>query len=183
MIRNVHYRELPVPVSRVGPLLDGILEPDSIWPSAGWPALRLSDGLAVGSAGGHGPIRYQVSDYRPGSRVEFTFDPAIGLAGTHALELHAGPRPATTVVRHVLIGRPRGSALLAWPLAIRWLHDALIEDLLDNLATAAGHPPVRPARWSPWVRLARRAVGRRPVTPGRTLSAPPSRTASGDSTP
>lgn len=152
---------MPVPVSQVGPLLDGILEAHSIWPSAGWPALRLDEGLSVGSSGGHGPIRYHVSDYRPGRRIEFTFDPAIGVEGTHALELHAGSRPGTTLVRHVMIARTHGRGRLTWPLAIRWLHDALLEDLLDNVATAAGHPPVRPARWSPWVRLMRRAVGRR----------------------
>lgn len=167
MIRNVHSRELPVPMASVGPLLSGILEPDSIWPSAGWPRLRLDRGLAVGSSGGHGPIRYRVSDYQPGKRLEFRFDPSLGIDGTHALELHAGSSgPGSTLVRHTLIGQPTAIATrLRWAFAIRWLHDALIEDLLDKMAVAAGHPPARPAKWSPWVRLLRRAVGRRSVTP------------------
>ncbi|GAB3409432.1 hypothetical protein [Flindersiella endophytica] len=167
MIRNVHCREVPVPVSEVGPLLDGILEADSIWPSAGWPALRLDHGLAVGSSGGHGPIRYRVTDHQPGKRLEFAFDPSMGVEGTHALELHAGARPGSTLVRHTLIGRPTAATRLRWAFAIRWLHDALIEDLLDNVAVAAGHPPAKPARWSPWVRLLRRAVGRRRATSAR----------------
>jgi hypothetical protein len=165
MIRNVHCRELPVPIAEVGPLLDDVLSPDSIWPTAGWPALRLDHGLTIGSSGGHGPIRYRVSDYRPGRRVEFAFAPSMGVEGTHALELHDGSRPGSTLVRHTLIGRPTAAMRLRWAFAIGWLHNALIEDLLDNIAVAAGHPPAKPARWSPWVRLLRRAIQRRSVTP------------------
>jgi hypothetical protein len=171
MIRNVHSRELPVPVSEVGPLLDGLLEPGSVWPSAGWPTLRLDRGLVVGSAGGHGPIRYRVTGYQPGRRLEFRFDPSMGVDGTHVFELSAGPQPESTLVRHTLTGRPTFTGRLRWAFAIRWLHDALLEDLLDNVAVAVGHPPARPARWSPWVRLVRRAVGRR-ATPARTQPVP-----------
>src|SRR5262245_37287033 len=167
MIRNVHSRELPVPIASVGPLLDGVLGPDSIWPSEGWPALRLDGGLSVGSSGGHGPIRYRVSDYQQGKRLEFAFDPSMGIEGTHALELHSGGSgPGSTLVRHTLIGRPTAVATrLRWAFAIRWLHDALIEDLLDKVAVAAGCPPARPARWSPWVRLLRWVTSRRSVRP------------------
>lgn len=161
MIRNVHWRELPAPAERVGGLLDELASPGSVWPSTAWPALRLDRGLSVGSTGGHGPIRYHVSDYRPGRRVEFTFAHSMGIAGTHAFEVHAGRRPGTSLVRHTLIGRPHGVTRVTWALGIRWLHDALLEDLLDNVAAAVGHPPARPARWSPWVRLLRKAIVRR----------------------
>jgi hypothetical protein len=161
MIHNVHCRELPVPAERAGALLDDLASPGSVWPSAHWPALRLDRGLEIGSAGGHGPIRYHVSDYRPGRRVEFTFARTMGIDGTHAFEVHDGARPGTTLVRHTLIGRPRGITRLRWAFGIRWLHDALLEDLLDNVAVAVGQPPARPARWSPWVRLLRKAIVRR----------------------
>jgi hypothetical protein len=64
-----------------------------------------------------------------------------------------GPTPDSCVLRHVITGRLRGAGHLAWPLFVRWLHDAVLEDLLDNAATAVGHPPATPARWSPWVRV------------------------------
>jgi Polyketide cyclase / dehydrase and lipid transport len=161
MIRNVHSREIPVPPARVGALLDDLAAPGSVWPSAHWPALRLDRGLEVGSAGGHGPIRYHVSDYRRGRRLEFTFAPSMGIEGTHTFEVHAGTEPGSTLVRHVLTGQPRGITRLRWALGIRWLHDALVEDLLDNVATAVGHPPATRARWSPWVRLLRKSIIRR----------------------
>lgn len=41
------------------------------------------------------------------------------------------------------------------------LSDALVEDALTNAQIALGEPPT-PVPWSPWVRLLRRVVGRRP---------------------
>jgi hypothetical protein len=52
--------------------------------------------------------------------------------------------------------------VLGWPLAVRWLHDALIEDLLDNAELAATGTVRRPARWSPWVRMLRAHLGPTP---------------------
>lgn len=154
MIRNVHERDLPVASERLAPLLDSVAEPGhTVWPAPAWPALRLDRPLGVGAAGGHGPIRYACTAYIPGREVEFTFDPAVGLVGTHTLAVLDGPAPGRCVVRHVLEGRATGLVTsLRWALVIRWLHDALIEDMFDNVARAVGHPPVRPARWSLWVR-------------------------------
>jgi hypothetical protein len=147
MIENVHTRLFPDSDG----LIDRAVE---LWPSDRWPPLVLDRPLGVGADGGHGFVRYRCTGYVPGRRVEFTFDPRIGMVGTHVLEAVPGG------LRHTLTGRPHGVMRLGWPLAVRWLHDALIEDLLDNAARAAGHPPVRPARWSPWVRLLRARIGR-----------------------
>lgn len=146
MIENVHVRQIPDSAG----VIDEVVE---LWPSA-WPPLVLDRPLGVGAKGGHAFVRYSCTDYVPGRRVEFTFGPGFGLVGTHALEVVPGG------LRHVLTGRTRGLMRLGWPLAVRWLHDALIEDLFDNAATALGHPPVRPARWSPWVRLLHAAAKR-----------------------
>jgi hypothetical protein len=48
--------------------------------------------------------------------------------------------------------------LLVWPLAIRWLHDACLEDLLDRAGAEVGSPAASPSRWSPWVRVLRLAA-------------------------
>jgi hypothetical protein len=147
MIENVHTRRIP---DHAG-LVDRIVE---LWPSDRWPPLVLDRPLGVGADGGHGFVRYRCTDHAPGRRVEFTFAPGFGLVGTHVLEAVPGG------LRHTLTGRPRGAMRLWWPLAVRWLHDALIEDLMDNAARAAGHPPVHPARWSRRVRLLRAAARR-----------------------
>jgi hypothetical protein len=165
MVRNVHERLIPVPVERLAPLVD---HPDGSWPAPEWPALVLDRPVSVGARGGHGPIRYHVTAYEPGRRVAFAFDPGMGLSGTHTFTVEpAGPD--ATLVRHVLEGDVTGSARLRWALVIRWLHDALLEDLLDRAETAVGTGPARPARWSPWVRLVRRALpGAREVPVPRT---------------
>jgi hypothetical protein len=55
--------------------------------------------------------------------------------------------------------RALGIARLTWPLAIRWMHDALIEDSLDH-AERTVTARIHDARWSIFVRLLR-AVSRR----------------------
>jgi hypothetical protein len=146
MIENVHVRQIPDSAE----VIDRVVE---LWPRA-WPPLVLDRPLGVGAKGGHAFVRYSCTDYVPGERVEFTFSPRFGLVGTHVLEVVPGG------VRHTISARSRGWMLLGWPLAVRWLHDALFEDLFDNAARALGHPPVHRARWSPWVRLMRTATKR-----------------------
>lgn len=165
MISNVHQREYPVPPERLGELLDTLAGADDrLWPPA-WPPIRFDAPLGVGARGGHGPIRYSVTAYQPASRVEFRFDPGIGLIGGHALEVLDGDRPHTSVLRHTAIARAGNARTrVRWALVIRWLHDAVIEDLLDRAGVETGHPAARPGRWSPWVRLLRTA--RRPRTLG-----------------
>ena len=149
LIRNVHARDYG---TAPGALLDSILDPArSIWPSPPWPALRLDRGLAVGSRGGHGPIRYAVEAYEPGRRVRFRFDPRLGFDGWHELATDG------TRLTHVLECRASGVALMKWLLVIRPLHDALLEDLLDRAAEALGDPPRR-ARWSWRVRANRHVL-------------------------
>jgi hypothetical protein len=156
MVRNVHERSYPVDPERLGELLDRVAGSDSpLWPVDRWPAMILDRPLGVGAAGGHGPIRYRCTAYRPGRLVEFTFAPGFWARGTHTLEVLD---PAT--LRHTMTFRPRGAGHLLWPLAFRWLHDACLEDLLDRAGDALGHPPAERVRWSPWVRLLRRLAAR-----------------------
>ena len=175
MVLNVHERELPVPAAEIGLLLDRIGSPDDpLWPSHAWPPMVMAGPLAVGTAGGHGPIRYHVTRYRPGRLVEFTFAPGVGLRGAHTLSIE--PIGADrSVLRHVLDGRLTGRMLLAWPLAVRWVHDAVAEDLLDRAEAAVDAGPARPARWSTVVRLLRRVGAPRArataVTPSPLMAA------------
>lgn len=162
-MRNVQSRDIPAPAAEVGALLDRLAGPDDVlWPTAGWPPIRFDKGLTVGARGGHGPIRYSVAEIDPGRRVRFTFDPRIGATGYHEARVEPlGPGRCRLV--HEIRGRTHGRMLLAWPLAVRWLHEALIHDLFDNAERAVADGPRTPARWSWWVRLLRRVYGRREV--------------------
>lgn len=160
MVVNVHERHLHAPPAHVGRLLDTLAGPhDRLWPVASWPPLRLDRPLAVGATGGHGPIRYTVDTYLPGTAACFRFAPSLGDGG-HCLLVLPGDGGGT-VLRHELKAELCGRMRLAWPVAVRWLHDALIEDLLDRAEAAVDGAVARPARWSPWVRLLRTAEQQR----------------------
>lgn len=153
-VLNVHQRALPAAPDAAGALLDSLASAqDRFWPKACWPALRLDRPLAPGAVGGHGPIRYVVESYWPGQRVTFRFLGPRGFVGHHWLEVL--PQAAGgAVLRHTLRMHTRGLARFTWPVAIRPLHDALLEDALARAEAAMGlAPQVRP--WSWWVRLLR----------------------------
>lgn len=161
-MENVQRRVVDAPAAEVGALLDRLGGPDDVlWP-AQWPPLQLDRGLTPGSSGGHGPIRYRVREYEPGVRVRFLPEPDIGLDGFHEFAVRPLGAHRCELV-HTIRARTRGSMVIAWPLAVRWLHEALLQDLLDRAETEAAHGPRRPAAWSPWVRLLRRASAPRPV--------------------
>lgn len=158
---NLHTRRLAVAADEVGKLLDGLAgELDPLWPHERWPAVRLDQGLAVGSDGGHGPIRYGVVAYQPSRAVLFRFRAPAGFDGHHGW-LVEDTDDGGTVLRHELWMHLRGAARLSWPLLYRPMHNALIEDALDKAERSiTGRRSVR-SRWSPWVRLLRyRAAAR-----------------------
>lgn len=132
MIHNIHERTIPAPAADLGPLLDGLGRPgDRLWPSDRWDPMVLDRPLAVGADGGHGPIRYTVTEYEPGRRVRFVFRRATGIAGFHELSIEELPG-GTSRMRHLLHGRAHGRMRLLFPVLVEPLHDAVVEDLLDN---------------------------------------------------
>lgn len=152
MIENIHERTISAPAAQVGELIDKVaVEGNSLWPSPTWPPLALDGPLAAGAAGGHGSVPYFCTAYRPGEFVEFTFAPGFMLDGTHVFEVI--DKGAVSSLRHVIRAETRGlSGWLGWHLAIRPLHDTLLEELLDNAETAVGAPP-EPYRWPVRARL------------------------------
>ncbi|RRS01729.1 SRPBCC family protein [Glycomyces terrestris] len=161
-MRNVHSRRIGAPAGTVGALLDTLAgDGDRLWPSPAWPPLRLDGGLRVGAAGGHGPIRYRLGEYEPGRRVRFTFAPRAPLDGYHEFTVAADGDDAS-VITHEIRARPRGLGVVLWPVLLRWMHDDLLEELLDNAERHAAGPVARPHRRGPWVRLCRRLLGPAP---------------------
>ncbi|MDG6103542.1 DUF2867 domain-containing protein [Dactylosporangium aurantiacum] len=159
-MRNVQRRTIDAPMDRLGALLDRVAGPDDpLWPAPAWPPMRFDRPLGPGATGGHGMIRYTVVEHVPGRLLRCRFDPTIGVVGEHELRLE--PAGQGTALVHVIDGRLTGGMRWWWPLAVRWLHEALLQDLLDNAERAATGTVRRPARWSWWVRLMRRAVAGR----------------------
>lgn len=153
---NIHQRVIARPVEEVGRLLDSLAsENDQLWPRGLWPAMRFDRPLGIGADGGHGPIRYAVVDYEPGRRVRFAFQAPRGFNGWHELEVLS--EGVGTLLRHTIEMNATGPALLTWPLAIRWLHDACLEDAFATAEVSLGLAPTI-VPWSPWVKFLRWAM-------------------------
>jgi hypothetical protein len=169
LIHNVHERTVD---GDAGALLDTLAsgDGDRLWPNDRWPRMKLDRGLAPGSSGGHGPIRYAVVAYEPGTLVRFRFEDMPGVRGEHGFEvLHAGDR--RTLIRHTANLEATGRAAIRWRLIIARLHDALVEDALDRAAKAPHRPHSKSVRLTRW--LLTRTTRRGTPTPIRGTSPMP----------
>jgi hypothetical protein len=157
---NIHERILDAPLVKVGQLIDGLASADDrLWPHDRWVAMQFDRPLGVGASGGHGPIRYVVESYEPGRNICFRFIEPKGFAGTHRFEAEPVEQ-AKTRLRHTIEMQAAGRSWLLWVIAIRPLHDALLEDSLDRAEAFTGKPlPMR--QWSRWVRIIRWVMRRR----------------------
>lgn len=153
-VLNIHEREIAAEASVVGALLDSLAsENDVLWPKASWPPMRFDRSLSVGAVGGHGPIPYVVEEFHPGQMVKFRFTGPRGFHGSHWFEVLPKGKDCV-LLRHTIGMRAEGPALLSWPLFVRPLHNALLEDALALAEASVGAvPAVRP--WSVWVKLLR----------------------------
>ena len=153
---NIHRRIIPQPVSKIGELLNTLAsDHDMILATDKWPRMKLDRGFQIGSKGGHGPIRYFVTDYQPKKSITFQFD-MIGFDGFHKFELTALDVDKTEL-SHIIDMTTTGMATIQWALAIRWLHNAYIEDAfdkVDNYFTGEG----RRSEWSFWVKILRKVM-------------------------
>ncbi|MFC0604848.1 hypothetical protein [Winogradskyella pulchriflava] len=105
---------------------------DLVWPYEHWPAIRFNDGMNIGSRGGHGFVRYTIIDFREGEYIKFQFSKPDGFNGIHELKITA-LNSNTTEIRHEINAKLSFKAVLLWVYAVRWLHDALIEDAFDKV--------------------------------------------------
>ena len=162
-IYNVHERDFEAQPQAVGGLLDSLSgAEDRLWPRETWPPMALDGPLEVGARGGHGPVRYRVSEYVPGRRVEFLFDESgltAGLDGRHVFEVVG--RRRSMLLRHVVDARCGLKDWLKWHLLVGPMHDALLEDALDLAEKGLIGEVKKPARWSLRARLLRRMAARK----------------------
>lgn len=155
---NKHERSVTTNAEDAAAIFESLgTRKDRLWPKQSWPPMRLDAPKSAGGSGGHGPIRYTVTDHQPGARTTFTFENeglSRGLVGTHTFELE--PLGADSfVARHVIDATLRWPAIVLWPLVIRPLHDALVEDALDNFEKETTSTVANPNRHSPYVRFLR----------------------------
>ena len=134
-VKNVHERTVQTSAAQASELFESLgTRKDRLWPKDRWPAMRLDAPKEERGRGGHGPVRYQVLEHRPGERTTFVFENARlsrGIEGVHYFELEQKDA-STFTARHVIDAELHWPAVLLWPLFIRPLHDALVEDALDN---------------------------------------------------
>jgi hypothetical protein len=169
-VLNVHERRLPIPPEAAGRILDSLSSRDDLlWPGERWPPMVLDHGLASGSRGGHGLVRYKVSEYVPGRRVEFEFGAMKRLRtfrGRHYFEVL--PRGGQVILRHTIDVDTDFATWVQWKLVIEHLHDALLEDAFDKAERKAGLPAPHRSAWPIRVRflrwLVRRQAARSPQT-------------------
>jgi len=156
-VLNVHERELKAAPERVGVLIDSLSSSsDALWPWHSWPRMGFDRPLAIGAAGGHGPIRYFVEDYVPGQSIKFRFTGPKGFDGFHSFQISSAPGESV-ILKHTIQMTARGPAILSWPVIFRPLHDALLEDCLAQAQASLGHPPLIQL-WPPWVKFLRWVV-------------------------
>lgn len=154
MVLNVHHRVLAIPIAKGEELLRSLAShEDRLWPGDKWWPQRFEGGLTPGARGGHGPVKYEVESVSPRS-VVYRFPRRGWFRGTHRFDLQRHPAGCELV--HTLEGTLHGKGLLLWPLFVRPLHDALLEDVLDRAQAAAGTPTAAPAKHSGTVRFYRR---------------------------
>jgi hypothetical protein len=106
-------------------------------------------------------VRYEVSEYAPGKRVEFEFRPMPRLPafrGRHYFE--ALGRGGQTILRHTIDVDTGFATWVQWKLVVEHLHDALIEDAFDKAGRSAGLPAPHRSRWPLRVRFLRWMLAR-----------------------
>ena len=157
-VENIHTRIINASAAVVSPIFETLgSHDDNIWPGDQWPRMKLTNGLKVGSEGGHGPIKYEVIDYNTGAFVKFKFRKPSGFNGHHEFLLEE-LSPTSSRMTHKIIMKTTFLGYLKWIVAIRWLHDALIEDAFDKVENSITHS-FKSTRWSIYVRLLRKILG------------------------
>jgi len=174
-IRSVHERTVEAPAQTVGLLLDQLSSPhDPVWPAPAWPPMRFDRPLGVGADGGHGFVRYGVTAYEPGRRICFDFNPPM--RGYHEIVVEPLKQDRCRL-RHTLESERRGAMLLGWPVAVRWMHDTVLEEFFDNVERSTTGTVRSPLRRSPWVRLLHRLTWEKAAAANIPASARLARTA------
>ncbi|HRI01657.1 MAG TPA: hypothetical protein PK006_11435 [Saprospiraceae bacterium] len=153
---NIHKREIQQSMTELVKLFKTLAtDNDMMLATDKWPPMKLDKGLQIGSKGGHGPIKYFVIDYQQDKSITFQFD-LTGFNGFHKFELKE-LETHKTELSHIINMKTTGFATLKWSFAIRWLHDAFIEDAFDKVENHFTEGK-KSSKWNLWVRTLRKVM-------------------------
>ncbi len=156
-VRNEHRRVINLSLEETRQLFATLAsENDRWWPHEEWPAMFFKEGKKVQSYGGHGIIRY-FTNHTSTDAIEFTFKRPKGFHGVHGFKLTQKSESQTEVFHYIHM-QAKDSGLLKWVLAIRPLHDALMENCFDKLE-GLRNDDTKKMPYSMYVRLIRRLFG------------------------
>jgi hypothetical protein len=153
---NIHKREINSSKLEVAKLFRTLSAKNNVMLATDkWSPMRLDKGLQVGSKGGHGLIKYFVTDYQPDNSITFRFD-LKGFDGFHKFEISEMASNKTQLV-HAIEMTTSGLATMKWVLAVRHLHDAYIEDAFNKVEN---HFAIikKTSEWTVWVWLLRKIM-------------------------
>jgi hypothetical protein len=153
-VLNIHALTIHQPKEKIAELFKTLASKnDRMLATDKWPPMILDNGLQVGSKGGHGPIKYTVQEFKPDESIQFAFTRPKGFNGFHKFEM-TRLDDYSTAIKHTIDMNTTGSATLQWVIAIRWLHDAYIEDAFDKVENQLAAEK-KTSQWSIWVKLLR----------------------------
>lgn len=159
-VLNIHKRIIHQPKTKVVELIKTLsTENDKIWPKEKWPAMKFKEGIKTGAKGGHGPIRYSVEKYNPNEVIQFRFSKPYGFNGIHKFEVTELAEEKTEI-KHTIDMKTVGKGTLTWVLAIRSLHNALIEDGFDKIENHFSENQ-KSKEWNFWVKFLRKQIAKR----------------------
>lgn len=159
-IINIHKRLVYQPKENITQILDSLTSVnDRLWPNEQWPPMIFKHGLAEGAAGGHGPIKYSITKYIPGQLIAFTFIKPAAFSGIHKFEVTEVEK-GQTEIKHTIDMSVSLTGIIIWYTAIKWLHDALLEDCLDKVENNFLSQKKK-TEWNSWVRFLRKVFRRK----------------------
>jgi hypothetical protein len=154
-VLNIHKRIIQQPKAKIAELFKTLSsENDMMLATDKWSPMILDNGLKLDSKGGHGSIRYTVQEYIPDKSIQFQFTKMKGFDGFHKFEISELENNVTEL-RHTIDMKTSGNATLLWSIAIRWLHDAYMEDAFDKVENHFTTEK-KISKWGMWVKFLRR---------------------------
>jgi hypothetical protein len=118
--------------------------------------MKFNEELKEGATGGHGPIQYEIIEHISGEIIQFKFIRPKHFDGIHKFELVALTLNKTELT-HTIDMTTSGTGTILWLVVIRWLHDALMEDLFDKIENQF-HDKHKRTAWSLWVKFLRKTL-------------------------